>query len=118
MNDRSKDNVNESQKKELKKEPEQITVVVGEPWPDGIAEYNTGTQASQRREFVAVGFAVLLPLMLLMFLIYAMKMGDHAMLNRILEDVERGLVGVGVWAFGQTALKALSGFKIPEHKNG
>jgi hypothetical protein len=102
--------------KTARSSPIPTRVKVGRPWREKLDLSVEGSceRSEQRKDMVNLILTVTFLLLLCALAVYAMTVGDQAMLSEILKITSYGLAFVAVWAGGRAALKVMSGWKPPE----
>jgi hypothetical protein len=99
--------------------PEQVrrpNILVGTPWPDGIAVV-VNPPPWDVREGLVIGLSALFGTLLVAFVVYGMIMSHEYILKQAFSLVQYGLGAVGVWTVGRKALQYVSTVSYDESKS-
>jgi hypothetical protein len=91
-------------------------MLVGRPWPDGIA-VAVNPPPRDVREGLVIGLSALFGTLLIAFVVYGMIMSHEYILKQTFSLVQYGLGVVAVWTVGRKALQYVSTVGHDESKS-
>jgi hypothetical protein len=91
-------------------------ILVGRPWPDGIA-VAVNPPPRDVREGLVIGLSALFGTLLIAFVVYGMIMSHEYILKQAFSLVQYGLGVVAVWTIGRKALQYVSTVGHDESKS-